>query len=266
MNIVRVFSIVVVVVVAASVSHADFIAYNDCRLPNEGAHTNPANTTLWGWGVGSTGTMGQLKDFGTGIDTSVTVEMVENGATESSGGTGGPMPNAGTDAHTIFDGMVDIAHPLIYYGENEGWWVDMRFSGLDASKKYTLATTLNRGNYDNRWSVVSISDADAYTYAASAGAHKIDDAALSIPSLNTDTGYVAKWTDISAGDDGGFTVRFTHATAANGGIPPNESQDGRKAYGPACFMLQEVPEPSTIVLAAMGLLFCLIGWARRRSA
>ena len=51
------------------------------------------------------------------------------------------------------------------------WYVDMVFSGLDPAMTYDITTTMDRGvsTNTNRWTKISISDADAFTYAASAG-------------------------------------------------------------------------------------------------
>ena len=210
---------------------ADWTAYND-TFPEVG-DSNPANTTEWGLGTAAPGTSGLLLDFGSGAATGATVTVIGTGV-NTSGGTGGGVPSVG-DANDLFTDKVDL-NKLIYYSAAD-WTVDLVFSGLDPNETYTLAGLHNRNNYTNRWSVVSIAGADAFTYAASAGSYKISDSAVSLLSNQTPTGYVAKWTDIDPGADGGFSITYTYATAANGGIPPLETQDGVKAYGPGAFML-----------------------------
>jgi hypothetical protein len=249
-------------------AQAAFVAYNDCQ--STGA-SNPANTTTIGYG--GSGTSGVLKDFATGAATGVNVAVVISSGvnTEGSGPTA-EFP-AGSDAGKMFNGKAVNTGNVIYYASTAGWTVDLVFTGLAPGQLYNFATTLDRGDsspapaggYPDRWTRISISDADSYTYASSAGAVKISDSTTSIQSYNTINGYMAQWTSINAGADGDFTIRFTHEPT-NGALsapyPAGASQNTTRGYGPSVFALSTVPEPATLGMLGVAAL----GLIRRRRA
>jgi len=229
----------VVLLTCAGASGADWTAYNDCIGSTTGSDTTAANATRYGPG----GT-GVLKDFDTGWLIPASVQVVVNDMNASIGTGAAAEFAAGTDAYSMFHGNVDVTNGVIYYGSTTNWYVDLAFTGLAPAASYTLGTTFDRGSYTDRWSKVSITGADSYTYAASAAAWKVDDSAVTILSNNTANGYVAKWTDIKAGGDGAFTVRYSLAGAAE--RPGGTSQDSNKAYGPGAFMLQQFNGPPLV--------------------
>lgn len=249
-------------------AQAAFVAYNDCQAAGA---SNPANTTSIGYG--GTGTSGVLNDFATGASTGVNAAVVISSNVQTAGS--GPTAEfaAGTDAASLFGGKIANTGNVIYYAANTGWTVDLVFTGLVPGQSYNFATTLDRGDsspapaggYTDRWTRISILDADAYTYASSAGAVKIGNDTTSIQSYNTANGYVAQWTAIDAGPDGDFTIRFTHE-ATNGALsapyPAGATQNTYRGYGPAGFSLAAVPEPSTLGLLGVGVY----GLIRRRRA
>lgn len=209
---------------------ADFTAYNDCSPASPSG--DPANTTSFG-----PGQSGPLKDFASGTTLNARVSIVNSSA--NTGGTGGPIPNVGTDAYATFNGKVVFGDPVIYYRTGVVWWVDTVFSNLNPNAMYTVALSANRQGtitatppYTNRWTRWTLSGVDAATNASSAGVSNLSPTAVAFcTGDNTANGYVARWTGIRCGTDGVFTVRaecHPYGTSTY------------HAYGPEAVMLQEL--------------------------
>ena len=254
----------------AASSHAQFVSYNDC-VSGDGpiGSANAANTTTFGTGTAG----GVLKDFATSTALPVTVSVVDT----TIGGNGGTGPtqffSSGNDAYNLFYNKVATDTRVIYYGNGglpSSWSVALNFAGLDPAKTYKLATTIDRGSasYTNqRWTNISISDADAFTNSSSAGAFQITGGSATVlDSYNSVLGYLAQWDNIAPGADGDFSITFRNAgTVAGTDIPLGMTQDtGKGGYGPAAFMLQEVtvPEPASMAVLGLGALALI----RRRRA
>jgi hypothetical protein len=230
--------LVAVCLVLATGASADFVAYT--RVQGSAASANVTELDL--------GESGLLKDFSSGLETSVTAEVYDGGASNNGDFF---MPNSGTEAYTTFNGKFANLD-CVGYGNSAGWYCDLVFTGLDTSKTYEFVSLLNRGTYDDRWTVISIVDADASTYASTSTAYKISETEVSMVALQTTSGEVARWTGIKSGADGDFTIHYTHASAGAGiDIPIGATQNAQKAYGPAGFMLVEIPEPATMSLLAI---------------
>jgi hypothetical protein len=176
-------------------------AYNDCSWAS-----GQLNTRITTYGLNQSGAM---VDYATGAALPVTIQIVNNpAAPANANGTGGPMPNSGTDAYNIFNGIVSFAN-VIWYG-NTGWWVDAVVAGLDPNRRYEFATSVNRGDasYTDRWSKFTISGVDAATQASTAGVQVNSDTSVSFwVGNNSANGHVARWTEVRPGSDGSFTVR-----------------------------------------------------------
>jgi len=237
-------------------AHAGWTAYNDCVYASslDGVATDPtgqsvhyiaANVTTFGIGSGFSGSStGELLIRASGVGTGVTATLTESGGViwqsdVSSSWTGGYDTAVGTDARDTFNGIADMTG-VIYYG-SVGWYVDLTVTGLDPNETYTFATTASRAKkhtdgagtgYDDRDTIYTISSADAATNASTPGVTEINPLSVYFCTGNNhDEGYVARWTGISPGADGSFTVRAE--------AHPNCPDGGRKAYSFDVFMLRQ---------------------------
>jgi len=209
-------------------------AYNDCL--REGGDSTAANVTGWTIHNGDmTHNSGRLVDFETGSsDEMPTVKftMDSAGLAVSGGGAGG-NPDWGTDAYNIFAYIVDFSPNTVYYG-NSGWWVEMKFTGLDPAKSYTfVGTAVRSADYPNRITLVTLDDADGYTWSSSDGVGGSGATAQFRAGDNRTTGYIVRWEDIVPGPDGDFSVRSEATSGSEGG----------KAYPINGFMLAEQLPP-----------------------
>lgn len=247
-----------VIGMVAGAAGADFVAYNDCVHGG-----SPANTTIYSAYMGDGGGFedpdGYLKDFDTGNDTSVWVEM--SGSNIS--GSISAAPSSGTDAYDTFNGKVSLGDwSTSYNSSSTGWYYQVTFTGLDSNKVYEFATTANRNSssYDgdgaaSRWTKFSIIGADTYVNSSSTGVFEIsEDVVRFNTGYNTVNGYVARWTGITAAD-GSFTARSENVGAAGPG-------EANKSYGMEGFTLVEIPEPGTLGVLAIGSLLGVLGTRR----
>ncbi|MBE3096092.1 MAG: lamin tail domain-containing protein [Planctomycetes bacterium] len=213
---------------------AGFTAYNDTVV---GPQTH-ANTTLYTDNGGDAS--GQLKNIATGAETPVLLTAVCVGATF--GGTG-VNPAAGTDARNIFGGYVDFtsvsgANAIEMSGSASYTY---QFADLDPGNTYEFVGTAVRGsnNYTDRWTLVTLLGADAFTPAHSSGVGIVT-AGLPANQVALWTGanhlasqgFVVQWTGIDPGDDGEFEVvsqQYTGAIPTS--VDPVGFADGSKGYG-----------------------------------
>jgi len=209
----------------------DWTAYNDCVYdpgqalsgtdPNgQLVHYTGSNVTTFGIGSGFGGsTSGTLLNQSNGVSTGVTATLTESGGVTwqpmvGGGWTGGYDCALGTDARNTFGGVADMTG-VIYYGSS-GWWVDLTFTGLDAGKYYTFATSSSRANkftnggagYPDRNTQYTISGVDEATNISTTGVYEISNESVWFNTGNNhDEGYVARWIYIDPGSDGTFKVR-----------------------------------------------------------
>jgi len=210
-------------------------AYNDCVYdPTTGQYTVP-NVTYYDIGSGHLHLdSGLLVNFATGASTGVTATLTQSGGVgwQPSASGGGSDTLSGTDAFITFHNIVDM-QGVIYYGD-PGWYVDLTFTGLDPAKTYTFATSANRNGgstYAGRFTRFTLSDVVAATNASTPGVTIINPLSIAFSTGdNYTSGYVARWTGIQPGADGGFTVR---AQA--------DSLSITQAYAFSVFMLKEEP-------------------------
>ena len=237
----------VVNITVAEESSGGFTAYNDCSS----SATTPANTTQY---RGDGTTSGFLKDFDTGTVQPVTLAITATQVAYN--GTGGPMPNSGTDAYNVFNGKV-VFDDVCYYGTTTGtWWMDATFSGLDPAKQYEFVASVNRNGstYTGRFTKFTIYGADACVQASTPGVDVLSNESVRFcTGYNTVNGYVARWTKIRCGADGTFAVRAEDGAGAEAG----------KSYGFDGIMLREtfVPEPGTLTGIAVSNRTLRVMWS-----
>ncbi len=220
--------------VSGTVSIApSWTAYNDC------AGTSSGNTTTYTITSGSTA--GLLKDFTTGNNTPVTATITSSGDPQiQTGDYGGAETVAGTDAYTTFHDYSDVAG-VIQYGD-DGWWVDVTFTGLDPNKTYTFATTANRDKSSyTRETKFTISNITSAVNSSSSGVSVISNESVYFNTgYNTTNGYVVKWTNIYPSSEGSFTVRA-------------EANSSTEAYAFSVFMLQEEASSGPAIITSESL-------------
>ena len=187
-------------------------AYNDCVYEPTHLYIG-ANVTTYGIGGGFGGaTSGELLRQTGAPATGVIATLTQSGGVQwqPSETTGGADTAVGTDAYNTFFGYANM-RGVVYYGA-AGWYVDLTFTGLDPAKQYTFATSASRGgsggDYPSRKSIFTLNDANTYTNASTSGVDVLADNAVAfVTGTNYSEGYVARWTGITAGPDGSFSVR-----------------------------------------------------------
>jgi len=239
---VSLFAVLSVFALVGGVAKADVIwtAYNDCIRDAE-FDTTAENATDWTIYSGyTTHTAGKLKEFATGSEAAMpTVTFTMNTAAPVEIHTDyGDNFAPGTPAYSLFNGIIDFGGSVIQHSANNGWWVEIQFTGLDPARKYTFVGSAVRLPTDlDRISLVTIKDADAFTN--NSGYHSVGDASW----IGTDTtkflavgnaaeGVVVRWDDIEPGADGDFTIRTEADTSAG--------SHGRRGYALHGFMVQQL--------------------------
>ena len=221
------------------VTEAEWVAYNDCI--RQTGDSTAANVTDWTVYDGYTdNNTGMLLDFATGSDVgmpAVTFTMNTAAPVQTHIDYGDNF-TVSTPAHTVFDQKVDFSGTILQHSSSTGWWVEIEFTGLDPTRKYTFVGTAVRISPADLDRISLFTIKDATSYVNNSGYHTIGD-----PSwVGTDTtkflavgnateGVVVRWDDIEPGADGDFTVR---AEADN-----SAGSHGRRAYPLAGFMLEE---------------------------
>ena len=179
----------------------DWIAYNDLMPLSS---NNDVNVTEHDYTVSDS----NLKDYSNGnnLNTTVTGQTVNGYDPKSNGGN---FTNSSSDAYLTFDGIVDLTG--VAELEAADWDHIITFNNLEPDSQYTITLTTNRDNpsYDNaRFTKVTIEGAVTATNISSTGVVVNSNESVSFSTgYNTVNGYVAKWTNITTGSDGSFSIK-----------------------------------------------------------
>ena len=138
----------------------EFIAYNDLSW-SAGQVNN--NITVY-----TTGQSGLLKDYVTGIDTTVAITIAGGTIDGMNTPIQGSNANSGTDAYNVFSGIVDNLGLISYSATN----LTFTFTGLDPNLSYEFVLFGNRNNasYTTRFTTTAISDVESFTNSSTPGA------------------------------------------------------------------------------------------------
>jgi hypothetical protein len=239
---------------ATSVANANFVAYVD--LAGRSGDLTKANVVKFLEPIGGSKV---LKDYTSGTNTSATLTVTASTAPIEAfldGTTGSNTYTSGTDAYTVFNGIVD---PSGYMRDNQVPSplqppfanVTLSFTGLDSTKSYEVVLFGSRQGSGTvtptRAVQFTLLDVDSFTNSSSAGTTYSGptDPSVSYDSggaVNQTAGLVGRFTNVSPGTDGDMQVFVT---------APSTSLSG-KWYANA-LRLVEVPEPGMGFLLTLGL-------------
>jgi len=223
-----------------------FAAYNDLGWVT--GQRNQNITTL------ASGQSGNLTDHATGQVLPVRLTVTGGGGVI---GTQGAAPASSTDAHGVFDGIVDCAG-LTSYGTDD---LTLTLSGLAPAQRYMLVVYADRNNTsytgpDARAHYGTLLGADSFANASTPGTivtadpvtQQANDTTLYNAGYNNGAGFVTRFTDIDPGSDGQVVLRLKQAVPADA-----HAEHFPKYYSYAnAFMLQTVAPAQTINLVTEG--------------
>ncbi len=228
-------------------------AFNDYR-PTDGV-TSPNAT---GYDLRVTDDGGGLRDIATGADLPVFVYVIVDGdLTPDDFGANSPV-NAGSPADLLFQGKVDIGNAGIPGVRASGNTVlILNFSGLNPARRYNFRGTASRGgNYNDRWSLFTLSGSDAYvdahvdgsatqniftkaTYPASA----IEPNQVALNAGDNKAGSLVGWDNIEPGADGIIEISAQQYT---GVAPFGDPTAAAYSYGFVAIYLAEVESTGSL--------------------
>ena len=194
-----------------------FQAFNDLSWePGQQNENITVYTTNQGPGVPPEGHAGFLKDHKTGRFVPAFLTVTGGHWVSGVHTKFGSNADVGTDAHLLFDGVLEAQGEISYDEEP----VTLLFEGLSQEMRYTVWVFGNRNkpSYADRLSKTSIEGADAFVNESSLGAlfSGPQDASVRIVNgANTENGYVAKFADIDPGADGQFIIKQSDGESSN---------------------------------------------------
>lgn len=150
---------------------------------------------------------GKLVRYADGVTSPVTITFAGASGAGLWVTTNQGSPNAGTPGYLLFDGKVDMDRTVFVPSTNAG---TMTLSGMDPNRHYKIVLLGNRGDptYTVRDTVVTLSGADSFTNASSAGA-VISGASSQTTTIITGTntgGLIFNYTGIAPGSDGQISL------------------------------------------------------------
>ncbi|MBN1670144.1 MAG: fibronectin type III domain-containing protein [Kiritimatiellae bacterium] len=182
-----------------------FTAYNDMAWFSGQTQNKITTYTIPSGGANS----GTLVDYASGAALAASVTIT--------GGSGvyeaqGAHPASGTDAYSVFNGIVDGKGTASYGTED----LIMAFAGLDPALRYELVVYSDRNSTsytgaNSRYHVGILSGAASFANASSSGAVRsttaaTDDTTTYNAGYNNRNGYVTRYANIDPGADGAFTL------------------------------------------------------------
>jgi len=220
-----------------------WVAYNDLNTSTGDA--NAANVTTHDY----TAVDGALVDYATGVALPVTVTGTTINGYDPNHPDNGGQTTAG-DAYDAFSPggsvIVDLVNTIEL--DEADWDNIITFDNLDPTKQYNITLTANRDNPDyagQRFARVTIEGAESFVNASSTGVivNSPDSVSFSI-GYNTLNGYVAKWTGVTTGIDGSFSIKSEW----------DDSQAGTKGYAMTAFKLEDAGDigPATCYALTLG--------------
>ncbi|MEM6994876.1 MAG: hypothetical protein AAF721_30460 [Myxococcota bacterium] len=192
-----------------------FTAYNDLAWV-AGQLSDNITTVTSPVGGSLEPSTGALVDYETGDPTEVVLTVTGGSFDGTANGTQGTEPGPGTDAGAVFGGVLSSTGVVTYIDDVDDALV-LRLDGMDAAATYEIVLHAHRNDYGwERASLVTLAGADAFANESTEGVDDldaplfdgVDDASTRLPADN-DEGYVARFVDVMAGDDGQVTLTIT---------------------------------------------------------
>jgi phosphatidylinositol-3-phosphatase len=239
----------------SAIARAQWVAFND-HYVGPGTHPNATLWNVWDTAYGAPGFSGPLKNIATGAVLPVILTFTNFNAGPNNLSLG---PNAGSAAYNIFNGYVDFTsttpYVMVRLEATLGASMGEVLSSLDPSKRYSVKLTAVRGGgstYLNRWTLMELVGASAYTNGHTAGSYtnglQPNQVAINTGENRVD-GATAVWGDIDPGPDGIIAIVSRQYT---GPLPGGGSgSTAVYGYGPIALRVEEfVGGPSPARIAA----------------
>ncbi|MBN1674526.1 MAG: lamin tail domain-containing protein [Kiritimatiellae bacterium] len=192
---------------------AGFVAYNDLAWTTGQLNDNITHYSRTESGV--------LTDYVTGSATPVTLTINSGGGGPNM--TQGTNAVSGTDAYNVFNGIVDCVG-LISYSDT-ATNLTLMFTGMNAALPYEVVIYGDRDVPDygvpetQRVTRVEISDVDSFRNDSTPGADFSgagDSSTVITNGYNNQSGFVARFSGVSPGDDGDMLISVTDAGSPEG--------------------------------------------------